>query len=191
MATDLLWPDADGDAAVNSLNQTVFQLRRYIDPSYRQSESPEYIISTAEQVSLAEDLVHTDVQEIRRMPERLSLASWHQRQEIARRAISLVRGEFLADLRYEPWAAQLQLGVHNEIRARLLPIATQSQVAYDVQVSTDAATALVAIDPYDESATLALADCLKRSGRPAAARRLLVAYAERVRDELDEASSAN
>jgi len=62
MAIDILWPDADGDSAVNNLNQTVFQLRRYLDPSYRQGESPEYIISSAEQVALAPGLVHTDLQ---------------------------------------------------------------------------------------------------------------------------------
>ena len=45
MAIDLLWPDADGDSAVNSLNQTVFQLRRYLDSGYRQGESPEYVIT--------------------------------------------------------------------------------------------------------------------------------------------------
>ena len=52
MAIDLLWPDADGDSAVNSLNQTVFQLRRYLDSGYRQGESPEYVISSSEQIPL-------------------------------------------------------------------------------------------------------------------------------------------
>ena len=52
MAVDILWPEADGDSAVNNLNQTVFQLRRYLDPSYRQGESPEYVVSSAEQVDL-------------------------------------------------------------------------------------------------------------------------------------------
>ena len=41
MAIDILWPEADGDSAVNNLNQTVFQLRRYLDPAYRQGESPD------------------------------------------------------------------------------------------------------------------------------------------------------
>jgi two-component SAPR family response regulator len=109
MAIDLLWPEADGDSAVNNLNQTVFQLRRYIDPSYRQGETPEYVISSAEQISLAADLVHTDLQELRRLSDRLSNSTWQQRQKAARKAIALIRGEFLADLRYETWASRLQV----------------------------------------------------------------------------------
>ena len=186
MAIDILWPEADGDSAVNNLNQTVFQLRRYLDPSYRQGESPEYVTSSAEQVSLSPELVRTDLQEVRRLPERLANATWDQRQEVASRTISLVRGEFLADLRYEPWASRLQLGVHNEVRAQLLPIAQRPGVSFSVQVAMDAASALVTIDPYDEAATLALADCLSTSGRRIAARQLLVRYAEDVRSELDE-----
>ena len=186
MAIDILWPDADGDSAVNNLNQTVFQLRRYLDPSYRQGESPEYIISSAEQVALAPGLVHTDLQEVRRLAERLTNASWQQRQDAATKAIALVRGEFLADLRYETWASRLQVTVHNEVRARLLPIALQSHGAFDTQVAMDAATALVAIDPFDEAANVALAECLSRSGRRRAARELLVRYADQLRDEFNE-----
>jgi DNA-binding SARP family transcriptional activator len=190
MAIDLLWPDADGDSAINSLNQTVFQLRRVLDPGYRQGESPEYVISSAEQVGLAGSLVHTDIMEIRKLPDRLAKGTWDQRQEVARRAIALVKGEFLADLRYEAWANRLQIGIHNEVRARLLPIALQSSASFEIQVALDAATALVAIDPFDEAATLALADCLSRSGRRIAARRLLVGYADQLRSELDEEPSS-
>ena len=189
MAIDLLWPEADGDSAVNSLNQTVFQLRRYIDPTYRQGETPEYVLSSSEQVSLAADLVHTDLQELRRLSDRMTNATWQQRQDAARRAISLIRGEFLADLRYETWASRLQVQVHNEVRARLLPIALQPTASFDVQVATDAAAALIGIDPFDEAATLALADCLTRSGRRIAARDLLIRYADQVRSELDDEPS--
>jgi DNA-binding SARP family transcriptional activator/tetratricopeptide (TPR) repeat protein len=189
MATDILWPEADGDSAVNNLNQTVFQLRRYLDPAYRQGESPEYVTSSAEQVALSSELVRTDLQEVRRLPERLAKATWEQRHALASRVISLVRGEFLADLRYEPWASRLQLSVHNEVRAHLLPIAQRLGGSYSVQVAMDAASSLVAIDRYDEAATLALADCLSSSGRRIAARELLIRYAEEIRTELDESPS--
>jgi hypothetical protein len=38
---DTLWPDSDPAAAVNSLNQTVFQLRRLLDETYKEGESPQ------------------------------------------------------------------------------------------------------------------------------------------------------
>ncbi|MEO6578081.1 MAG: hypothetical protein ABIO99_04195 [Candidatus Limnocylindria bacterium] len=188
MAVDLLWPDADGDSGVNSLNQTVFQLRRYLDPDYRQGQSPEYVVSSAEQLEFADGLVRTDIHELRTLPHRLAGAHWARRQDAARRAIRLVRGEFLADLRYESWASRLQLGIHNEIRSHLLPIASDP-IAFDLQVSTDAASALVGLDPFDEAATLVLAECMSRSGRRLAARDLLVRYAQDVSQELNEGLS--
>ncbi len=127
VALDILWPEADPDLAVNSLNQTVFQLRRYIDPDYRGGESAEYIVSTTDKVGLNPELVHTDLAEIARLPERLAAGDWHHRQATASRAIRLVHGEFLADLRYEEWVARQQLSVHGRIRESLLPIATGSR----------------------------------------------------------------
>ncbi len=185
MAADLLWPDADGDSGLNSLNQTVFQLRRLLDPDYRQGDSPEYVVNSSEQVKLDDDLVFIDVSEISSLPRRLDGAPWAKRQELASRAIDLVRGEFLSDLRYEPWIAPLQVKIHNEVRGRLLPIAVQA-TRFDVTVAIDAANALINLDPFDEEATLALADGLRRSGRSRAARDLLRRYAELVDDDIDQ-----
>jgi DNA-binding SARP family transcriptional activator len=132
------------------------------------------------------DIVRTDVEVIRRLPEALAGASATRRKDLARRAIALVGGEFLADLRYEPWAPHLQLLVNNVVRARLLPIAQQRDEAFDLQLATDAASALAALDPFDETAALALADCLERSGRRVAARGVVLRYARLVRAEFDE-----
>ena len=55
-----------------------------------------------------------------------------------------------------------------------------------ILVSVNAAAALIALDPYDEAAILALADGLSRSGRRVAARDLIVDYARRLQAELDE-----
>ena len=190
VALDILWPEADPDLAVNSLNQTVFQLRRYIDPDYRGGESAEYIVSTTDKVGLNPELVHTDLAEIARLPERLAAGDWHHRQATASRAIRLVHGEFLADLRYEEWVARQQLSVHGRIRESLLPIATGSSGSFECEVSIQAATAMLALDPFDESAVLALADGLSRSGRRVAAKQLIAAFLTRLQDELDLEPSA-
>ena len=185
VATDVMWPDADPLSAVNSLNQTVFQLRRYIDPQYKAGESPEYVISTSDQVSLSTELVQTDLDEIRKLPVRLAGADWASRQETARRAVRLVRGEFLSDLRYEDWASRQQLGVHGEIRARLLPIARSAGLSFNVEVAAQAATSLLHLDPFDEAAILALADCLNQTGKRVAARQVVTTYLQQLQAELD------
>jgi DNA-binding SARP family transcriptional activator len=186
---ETLWPNADADAAINSLNQTVFQLRRYIDPAYRGGESPDYVISTSDQVALNPELVHTDLSELRRLPMRLAGADWSQRQVAARKAISLVRGEFLADFPYEDWSTAQQIAVHTEVRELLMPIASSSPVEYAEDVGLQAAAALMTLDPWDEGALLAMVSALARSGRRIAARRLVLAYAARLKEELDEAPS--
>ncbi|HEX7067659.1 MAG TPA: hypothetical protein VF295_05605, partial [Candidatus Limnocylindria bacterium] len=189
-AIDLLWPDADGDSAINSLNQTVFQLRRYLDPAYRGGDSPEYIISTADQVALNDDLVHTDIAEIHRLPERISGADWQHRHVAVNRVLDLVRGEFLADLRYEDWASRLQLATHTDVRRFLLPIAESGPDAYSTDVAIRAASTLLELDAYDEAAVLAMASAVARSGKRVAARQTIVNYVERLRNEFaDEPSS--
>ena len=189
IAIDILWPDADADAAVNNLNQTVFQLRRYIDPTYKGGESPDYIITTSQQVTLNPALVHTDLDEVRQLSSRVRGAEWARRQTIALKAIDLIRGQFLADLQYEEWAAVQQLTVQNDVRDRLLPIASGADTGYELRVATRAATALVSLDPYDEPAVLALVECLARSGRRRAARDLVVGFMRKVKSELDEEPS--
>lgn len=184
-AVDLLWPDADGDSAVNSLNQTVFQLRRHLDPGYRQGDSPEYVINSAEQLKLADDLIRTDIDEVRSLPRRIAGVPWARRQEIASRTIALVRGEFLSDLRYETWTSGLQASAYRDIRASLLPIAMEA-TSFDIGVAIDAATALITLDPFDEAATQALAENLARSGRRRAAKDVLIRYAELLNEDADE-----
>jgi DNA-binding SARP family transcriptional activator len=185
----MLWPDADPDAAVNSLNQTVFQLRRYIDPNYRGGESVEYVLSNADSVGLNENLIHTDVDEIRRLPTRLASTDWQQRQAYARRSASLVRGEFLSDFRYEDWVNRQQLKVHGEVRETLIGVARKAGSAFDAEVSAQAAAALLTLDAFDESATIALADALSQSGRRAAARQVVIDFMNRIEAELEMSPS--
>jgi DNA-binding SARP family transcriptional activator/tetratricopeptide (TPR) repeat protein len=188
-AIDTLWPESDADAAVNNLNQTVFQLRRCFDPEYRQGESAEYVLSTPELVSIDPELVRTDLQDIDELTGDLSTLAWSERQRHAAEAISLIRGEFLTDLRYETWAAEAQMRVHNWVRARLLPIASMQDGHYSLQVAVDAGTAMLALDEFDEAAMAALVGLLDRSGRRAAAREALARFSARIRSELDDEPS--
>ena len=50
--------------------------------------------------------------------------------------------------------------------------------------------ALLRLDPFDEPATLALADALSASGRVVAARNVVVEYVRRLNDDLELAPSA-
>lgn len=183
---DHLWPDSSQSAATNSLNQAVYQLRRLFSPEYRDGEAPAYITSTAEVVTIDPNLVTTDIEEFRRLVAKAAdAADVHQWQKSVTRAIELVRGEFLSELRYEDWVVDVQTGVHSEIRQALLPIAKGKGRYVIDDVAIRAATALLSLDNFDEEAYIAIAERLASSGRRVAARQLITRYASRLRDELE------
>ncbi len=190
MVLELLWPEAAPGAAVNSLNQTVFQLRRLVDPTYRDGDSPLYVISTSETVQFNRDLVRTDLSEFRRLAAQLT-SDQLVSSDIAPALLSLIRGEFLSDVRYEDWAWNLATAVHNEVRTALLPVASNALRAGGPELGVRAACALVALDPFDELAQIALADRLADGGRRSAARESISQFSRRLRDELDEEPSSN
>jgi DNA-binding SARP family transcriptional activator len=102
--------------------------------------------------------------------------------------VDIVRGEFLAELRYEDWAVRLRTAVHAEVRQTLLPIAT-NETRSGTDVAIRAACALLELDPYDEEAQLAMARQLDASGRRAAARTAVMRFAQKLKEDLDEVPS--
>jgi LuxR family maltose regulon positive regulatory protein len=189
-AIDILWPDADPASAVNSLNQTVFQLRRLIEPNYREGESPQYVISNVDAVQLNTDLVATDLAAIRRLRGELTMPSDSaSRVALIHQIVDLVRGEFLADLKYEDWVGHAQLRVHSEIRSALLPIARGELLDHGDEWAFKAGCSLVALDPYDEDAHVAMIRHLSASGRRSQARALASGFADRLRTDLEEEPS--
>jgi DNA-binding SARP family transcriptional activator len=187
MALDILWPDSDPASAINSLNQAVFQLRRVLDPSFRDGESPQYVLSTVDALQLNPLHTVTDLDQFRRLAVELRSEPGGEVERITS-LVDMVRGEFLAELRYEDWATRLRIAVHAEIRTVLLPIAMgRGNVSPDTAVR--AACALLELDPYDEEAQLAMARQFDSSGRKAAARTAVLRFAKRMKDDLDERPS--
>lgn len=183
---DALWPDADPSAAVNSLNQTLFQLRREIDPNYHDGQSPPYVISSADQLQLHPDLVRIDWVEVVDRAEELGRGAIEQRG-FATFVTRVCEGEFLAESRYDDWSAAPRQRVHELIRdALLLPMQGRRLPPRE---RAQIARALLALDPWDEPATIALAQAFSDSGRRPAAIALLRRYARRVSAEFEEPPS--
>lgn len=183
---DTLWPDSDPAAAVNSLNQTVFQIRRLIDDQYREGESPQYLLSNAEVVHLNGDLVRTDLGELSALGSSLASTDSKVRADLAARMVDLVRGEFLSDVKYEDWASSAQIRVHSHVRTHLLPIAQGHIAGVRPDTQLAAGHALTLLDPFDEPAHIAIAKSFVESGRRTQARELLRKYSRRLKTELDE-----
>ncbi|PZR60580.1 MAG: hypothetical protein DLM71_10460 [Chloroflexi bacterium] len=185
---DRLWPDADPAAAINNLNQAVFQLRRQLEPSYRDGLSPAYVLASAESVELDADLVRTDLQEFRKYAD-VVRAGGREAPHAALSLIGLTRGEYLGDAKYEDWAALSASSVHNEVRSILLPVATGELLADRHDIGLEAACALQRLDQFDESAAIAIVLRLVALGRRAAARQAAANFISKLREELQEPPS--
>ncbi len=182
---ELLWPDSDPAAAVNSLNQTLFQLRREIDPDYRNGHSPEYVVSTTDWLQLDSDLVKIDWQEILRKASHASAVG--STEQFAAFVSEVVDGEFLLEARYEDWSAPHRQRVHESVREALLTIAQDTSRPPLARLRL--CRAAILLDEFDELAHVALARAMADSGRRPAAIALLRQFAKRLKDEFDEAPS--
>jgi len=99
---DELWPDLDPDAAANSLNQTLYFLRRDIDPWYTDGISADYIVNESELLWLDRDLVRVGSVEFHRNASEI-LSEGRQAND----GPSLIRqydGRFAPEFEYEEWA---------------------------------------------------------------------------------------
>ena len=104
---DALWPDLAPDLALNSLNQTIYFLRRVFDPKYVAAASAEYIHFEGESVWLDEELVVVDSRSIRNLL-RQSGKNLATIDEI----IALYDDRFALDFAYEEWAATYRDSLH-------------------------------------------------------------------------------
>lgn len=184
---DTLWPEADPAAAVNSLNQTLFQLRRALDASYRDGTSPQYVVSSADAISLNDRLVRFDWVELLRKSVALQSPNSKARGDYTQFVSEAIRGEFLAESRYEDWSAGPRQRVHERLRALLLPGA--NDLARQPEERIRLAQAIVAIDPYDEAGVGALGRAMLDAGRRSASRAVLKEFTRRLRAEFDEEPS--
>jgi DNA-binding SARP family transcriptional activator len=184
---EAIWPNAEPDDAVNSLNQTVYQLRRVIDPRYRDGESPPYLVSTTDSVALDPTLVTTDLGDFRMLARGFEKREAADVRAVGNQLVNLVDGEFLAELVYEDWASSYRLAVHAEVRQILMQFTEDPWVAAYPDLGLRAATKLADLDPYDEKAHLGIARCLQAMGRREAARSAIRQFLIRLQDDLGEA----
>ena len=183
---ETLWPNSDPEDGVNSLNQSVYQLRRVIDPSYRDGDSPQYLISTSDTVALDSSLVTTDLQAFRTLARAFDNRPPVDISALGNELVNLIGGEFLAELVYEDWATSFRMAVHAEVRQVLIRLTEDPWLLTYPDLGIRAAARLADLDPYDELAHLAMARCLQVMGRPEAARRVIRRFIARLRHDLGE-----
>lgn len=171
-AIEALWPEAEAQAGINSLNQAIYHLRRAIDPDYDQAlqegTPTPYIRHEAEMVTANLELVSFDSARLR-----ATLDAVRRRPSIDQidELLDAYHGPFGVEVPFEPWAEQhrsaLDVGVFAVIEREMA-------AAYsigDIDRAIDLALRAVRIDPTDGSMLEHLALLLEESGSIAGARR--------------------
>jgi DNA-binding SARP family transcriptional activator len=174
-----LWPDLDPGSALNSLNQTVYFLRRVFEPEYREATSPGYVQQDGETIWLDEGLIDAMSRRCRELIR--SMASLPAPEDAAHLA-EQYRGRFALDFAYEEWASSYRDSLH----ASYLRVIEQA-IRLDIDVGQFARGTFLAeraaeVEPDAEEIQTALVRLYRLSGAHAAATKQYRRYAHAVHE---------
>lgn len=171
-AIDALWPDAEAQAGLNSLNQAIYHLRRALDPDYdralQEGTPTAYIRHEAEMVTVNLDLVRFDSAQLR---STLDAVRRRARVDQIDDLLDSYLGPFGIEVPFEPWAEQHRSALDVGIFAIVEREMVAAYSVGDIDRAIDLALRAVRIDPTDGAMLEHLALLLEESGSIAGARR--------------------
>jgi ATP/maltotriose-dependent transcriptional regulator MalT/DNA-binding SARP family transcriptional activator len=178
---DSLWPNTAPEVAVNSLNQTVYFLRRVFEPGYKEDISAGYVQHDSDVLWLDQDLISSRSQSCHQLmgglPDDPSPAD-------VLRLSELYRNRFALDFSYEDWAVPYRDSQHvGYLRV------IEAAVSRDLEAGHCARGILLArraleIEPEQESLELCLLRLYRATGAHSAAAEQYAHYAAYLRNEL-------
>jgi DNA-binding SARP family transcriptional activator len=176
---DALWPELAPSTALNSLNQTVYFLRRVFEPSFSEDLTAGYVGQDGEIVWLDAELLTTTSQACREIIRMIpTLPSQDTALQLARE----YRGRFALDFMYEDWASSYRDSLHASylrvIEAALRLDADSGQYARGVEIAELA----VDVEPDSEELQVALLRLYRMAGSFAAAAEQYGHYAQTLRE---------
>ncbi len=178
---EALWPDAEPEVAVNSLNQTIYFLRRVFEPDFKEAQSPGYLAYDSEVIRLDPELVEARSARCRALIRAMGREPTVDEVE---RLVGEYRGRFALDFAYEEWAADYRDSLHAaylRIVERELRRSADSG-HYDRGIAL--AQRVIEVDPQADQIELALVRLYRLTGAHAAAAEQYGHYAGVMRREL-------
>jgi DNA-binding SARP family transcriptional activator len=106
---EILWPDFDPNVALNSLNQTVYFLRRVFEAEYSEALSPGYVEQDSETVWLDVELIDSRSARTRALLHGLPA---NPSAEQVWTLVGLYTDRFALDFAYEDWASEFRGALH-------------------------------------------------------------------------------
>jgi DNA-binding SARP family transcriptional activator/tetratricopeptide (TPR) repeat protein len=176
---DALWPELDPEQGSNSIHQTIYFLRRVIDPGYRAGVSPEYLHFDSETIWIDSELV--------------SCRSWRCQGLLNERPatpalvdelIANYRGRFASDFPYEDWASSYRDNLHARFLAEVERAMGGDRDGLDLRWRLWVGQQALAIDPEADEIEAQVVRLYRRLGSPAAAAEQYAHYASVLREQL-------
>ena len=171
----------DPEIAANSLNQTVYFLRRVFEEDYSEDMSPGYVHHDGDIIWLDPELVTSRTIQVRTQVRQMSTPPEPSEVE---RLVETYRGRFALDFEYEEWAS----GPRDTLHAAYLEIVERAVVddiaAGHFDRAIRVARRVLDVDPSADQIEVALLRLYRSTGAHAAAAEQYAHYAEYVRNEL-------
>ena len=175
---DALWPDLDPPSALNSLNQTVYFLRRVFEQDFREAESPGYLHQDGETIWLDPELIDCRSRScsrlLREVPSNPDPAG----------ALALADAyvaKFALDFMYEDWASAFRETLHASFLRLVEQCIRQDTNSGDYGRAIALAERAVAVEPDSEELQVALVRLYRLAGAHAAAAEQYGRYATGLR----------
>jgi LuxR family transcriptional regulator, maltose regulon positive regulatory protein len=164
---DLLWPDADGDAAQQALSTTLHRLRQLLgrDDAIRRQ---------AGRLRLGRKHIWLDVWAVDHLlaqaerdvgGSRVTDESWARSATLTERAVRLYGGDFLGDDPECPWAARQAERIRHRFLAQLQAIARHWQARGEPERVVECYRRALDIHPCSEECCRALMQAYQHLGR--------------------------
>jgi ATP/maltotriose-dependent transcriptional regulator MalT/DNA-binding SARP family transcriptional activator len=178
---DALWPDLGPELALNSLNQTLYFLRRVIEEDYAEDLSPGYVNHDSDLVWLDSELTSSRSalcrNLIRTMPAQPS-------PDDVERLVSTYKGRFALDFEYEEWASAYRDWLHASY-LEIVERSVQDDLTFGhPERGISVARRALEVDPLAEQVEVSLLRLYKATGAHSAAAEQYSHYAELLRSEL-------
>lgn len=178
---DALWPEVDPEQAVNSLHQTVYFLRRVVEPAYSDDLSPGYVHQDGELVWLDSELITSRSVRCRELLK--SLVQDPSAGDVLAMAAEYP-ARFALDFSYDDWAAAYRDSLHARYLEVMERAIASASAAGRFLEAMEVSRAVLETDPSLDHIQASLVKLYRVLGAHAAAAEQYGQYASVMRHEL-------
>ncbi|MBX3028516.1 MAG: winged helix-turn-helix domain-containing protein, partial [Chloroflexi bacterium] len=181
---ETLWPNQTPEGAANSLHQTLFFLRRELNPDHDESRMVDYVVVEGETVVLDSELVLVDSAAFYRQAS--AALSHEDIHDVGPAIVRDYTAKFALEFEYEDWAAAWRDRLHS-LYLELVQVTAEALIRENrVRVGTDLIGRALTLDPEALELEASLIHALLNAGATAAAKHQYDHYAQVYEREFGE-----